>query len=55
MEVHYNIDNNILTSSLMVNNIYTHSLRSIYLSFIGKRHCKSVNDIDLTNITKICK
>jgi len=32
VEVHYNIDNNILTSSLIIYNIYLHSLRSIYLS-----------------------
>ena len=32
MEIHYNVDNNILTSILIINNIYIHSLRSIYLS-----------------------
>ena len=59
VEVHYNVDNNILTSSLIINNIYTHSLRSIYLStylsFIVERHCKSVKSRDLTNLKKICK
>jgi len=59
VEVHHNVDNNILTSSLIINNIYIHSLRSIclstYLSFIVKHHCKSVKPIDLTNFTNICK
>ena len=56
VEIHYSISNNILTSSLTINNIYIHSLGSIYLStypsFIVKRHCKSVKSIDLTNFTK---
>jgi len=59
VEIHYNIDNNILMSSLLINNIYIHSLSSIYLSaylsYIVKHHCKSVKSIDLTNFTKICK
>ena len=59
VKVHYNFDNNILTSSLTINNIYIHSVRSVYLStylsFIVKRHYKSVKSIDLTNFTKICK
>ena len=59
VEVHYSVDNNILTSGLIINNIYVHSLRPIYLStylsFIVKLHCKSVKSTDLTNFTKICK
>jgi len=59
IEVHYNVDNNILTSSLKINNIYVCSLRSVYLStylsFIVKLHYKSVKSIDLTNFTKIIK
>ena len=59
VEVHYKVDNNFLTSSLKINNIYIHSLRSIYLStylsFIVKLHCKSVKSINLTNFTKIIK
>jgi len=59
VEIHYSVSNNILTSSLTINNIYIHSLGSIYLStylsFIVNRHCKSVKSIDLTNFTKICK
>jgi len=32
VEVHYNVDNNILRPSLIINNIYKHSPRSVYLS-----------------------
>jgi len=32
VEIHYNLDKNILTSSLIINNINIHSLRSICLS-----------------------
>ena len=32
VEIHYNVDNNILTSSLIINNIYIHSLKSVYMS-----------------------
>ena len=32
VEVHYNVDNNILTPSLIIHNINIHSLRSICLS-----------------------
>ena len=43
-------------SSLIINNIYIHSLRSIYLStylsFVVKRHCKYVKSIDLRNFYK---
>ena len=60
VEIHYNVDNNILISSLIINNIYIHSLRSVclsvcvsaYLSHIVKRHCKSVKTVDLKNFTK---
>ena len=49
VEIHYNVDN-ILTSSLIINNIYIYSLKSIclstYPSFIVERHCKSVKSID---------
>jgi len=59
VEVHYNVDNNILTSSLIINNIYIYCLRSVclstYPSYIVDRHCKSVKSIDLTNFTKISK
>jgi len=59
VEIHCNVDNNILTSSLMITNIFKHSLRSVcvssYLSFIVTRHCKCLKSIDLTNFTKICK
>ena len=59
VEFHYNVDKNILTSSLIIYNICLHSRRSVfsstYLSYIIKRHCKSVKSIDLTNFTKICK
>ena len=59
VEVHYNVYNNILTSSLIINNIYIHFLRSVslstYLSFIVKSYFKSVKSIDLTNFTKIYK
>jgi len=59
VEINYNVDNHILTSSLKMNNIYIHSLKSTclstYLSFIVRCHCKSVESIDLTNFTKICK
>ena len=56
---HYNVENNIFTSSLIINNIYIHSLRpnypSTHLPYIVKRHCKPVKSIDLTKFTKICK
>jgi len=59
VEIHYEEDNNILTSSLIINNIYIYSLRSIYLStylsFVVKRHCKYLKSTHLTNFTKICK
>jgi len=35
VEVHYNIDNNILTSSHIINNIYIHSLRCLSVCLIS--------------------
>jgi len=32
VEIHYNVGNHILSSSLIINNIFIHSLRSVYLS-----------------------
>ena len=60
VEIHYNFNNNtFLTSSLTINNIYIHAVRSVclstYLSFIAKPHCKSLRSIYLTNFTKNCK
>ena len=59
VEIHYKVDNNILMSSLIINNIYIHSLKSIYasthISYIVKRHCKIVKSIDVTNFTQIFK
>ena len=52
VEIHYNVDNHILTSSRIINIIFIHSLRSIclstYLSFIVKRHWNFLKSTDLT-------
>jgi len=40
VKIHYNINNNILTSKLTINNINIHSLRSIFYSKVSLQICK---------------
>ena len=49
VNIRYNVNNNILTSKLTINNISIHSLRSFHLV---KCHCRSVKSMDLMNFIK---
>jgi len=57
VEIHYNVDNNILTRSLIINNIYTHSLRSVclsvYLSIVYSQ--ASMQNCKVYRFNKFCK
>ena len=40
MKIHYNANNNVLTSKLTISNIKIHSLRSIFYSQVSLHSCK---------------
>ena len=60
VEIHYNVDNNILTPSVIMNNIYINSLRSICLSVClsisySKASLQTCKVYRFNKFYKICK